>query len=135
MKGGGVARCEGGGASPPEARGTLDFIQDMRSLQSFLALDNHPGIAPLHLHCPRDCNAIARLLRNTVHETPSPPSFIICMSYTIQYWLSQYRVKAKGHPTRQARHGPNSPRHEARCVRHVPHTSLQFRSFRPIILI
>jgi len=66
-------------------------LQDIRLLPSFLALVNHPVIAPLHLHCSHDCNTIARLMRNI--RPPTRP--FLCMPYNIQYWRWQYRVKAK----------------------------------------
>ena len=46
---------------------------------------------PPHLHCPHFCNTVARLLPK-IRRHPQPP---FCMSYTIQYWLWQYLVKAK----------------------------------------
>jgi len=42
----------------------------------------------LHLHCSRHCTT------NAQYETPHPTP--LCMSYTIQYWQWQYRVKPKG---------------------------------------
>ena len=46
--------------------------KDIRSLQSFLALFNHPCNGPIHLHCSHDCNTIARLMRN-IWPPPDPP--------------------------------------------------------------
>jgi len=47
----------------------------------------HP---PRDIHCPPWCNTIARLLGSIrlLIQTPA------CVLYTIQYWYTQYRVKA-----------------------------------------
>ena len=47
-------------------------LQDIVLLQSFYARINHSSIAPSQLHCPHNCNAIARLLRN-IRRLPEPP--------------------------------------------------------------
>jgi len=66
-------------------------LQDIRSLQSFLALFNLSLYFPLDLHCSHDCNTIARLMPNMRPPTLPP----LCFPYTIQYWQWQYRVKVK----------------------------------------
>jgi len=63
-------------------------LQEIRSLQSFLALVHHPSIAPpppanptlLHHYC------------TTIAQCTPPHRPTLFMSYTIQYWQWQYRV-------------------------------------------
>jgi len=52
-------------------------LQDSVSLRSLCARISHPFILPAHLHCPHDCDTIARLLRNT-----RPPSDLPCVCHT-----------------------------------------------------
>ena len=51
----------------------------------------YPFLPPAYLHCPPWCNTIARLL-DSIRFPFQPP---VCLLYTIQYWQSQYLVKAK----------------------------------------
>ena len=68
-------------------------LQDIRSLESVLALVNHHFIAPFiciaHSH---HCNTIARLIDDI--RTPPDPSCVCHTPHTVQYWERRYRVKA-----------------------------------------
>ena len=74
-------------------------LQDIVLLLVVCGRINRPFILPARLHCPHCCNTIARLLGN-IRPPPRPP---LCMSYTIQNWQLQYRVKAKSRAVLLAR--------------------------------
>ena len=72
-------------------KAVLRPLQDIVSLQSFIAAVNHPFIAPPPLAEP----TLLQYHRTTIGSIYAPPHRPpCCMPYTIQYWWWQYRVKA-----------------------------------------
>ena len=66
-------------------------LHEIVLLWSCCAWINHPFLPPARLHCPPWCNTIAQLLGIIRLPLWTP----VCLLYTMQYWESHCRVKAK----------------------------------------